>query len=137
MSSMFAFLGAQEVVVILAIALLVFGPAKLPEIGRQIAQAMREMRKMSNDVQRALDLHEYDGRYEGGSSYGAPYNGGASSSWTSGEYGESGGEAPANTRPWSPADTEDGPSAVMTVEPPGPPILREGRQSSETKTNVA
>lgn len=62
----FAFLGTTEIIVILIIALLVFGPQKLPEIGRQIGSAMREMRKMSADVQRALDFDDHGGydRYE-------------------------------------------------------------------------
>lgn len=134
MSSMFAFLGAQEVVVILAIALLVFGPARLPEIGRQIAMAMREMRKMSNDVQSALNLHDYDPRYEGGSAYdtsdSTDSRGGASRAWDSGEYSE----PPANTRPWSIADAEEGGSdaAPALVEPPGPPALRRSSETSQT-----
>ena len=131
---MFAFLGAQEVVVILAIALLVFGPARLPEIGRQIAMAMREMRKMSNDVQSALNLHDYDPRYDGGSAYdtsdSTDSRGGASRAWSASEYSE----PPANTRPWSIADAEEGGSdpGPTLVEPPGPPALRRSSETSQT-----
>jgi Tat protein translocase TatB subunit len=63
-------LGYQEILVILVIALLVFGPTKLPEIGRQVGGMLREMRKMTGDVQRAFDLdgtgsHDrYDSRYD-------------------------------------------------------------------------
>jgi sec-independent protein translocase protein TatA len=53
------FLGTTEVVVILVIALLVFGPNKLPEIGKQIGSAYRELNKMRSDVQRALDIDVY------------------------------------------------------------------------------
>jgi sec-independent protein translocase protein TatA len=53
------FIGPTEVVVILVIALLVFGPHKLPEIGKQIGSAYRELNKMRNDVQRALDIDVY------------------------------------------------------------------------------
>ena len=66
----FAVLGTQTIIIILVIALLVFGPQKLPDIGRQLGQAMRELRKMSGDMQRALDLDghsNYD--YYGSSSY--------------------------------------------------------------------
>ena len=68
-------LGTTEIIIILAIALLVFGPAKLPEIGRQIGAAMRELRKMSGDVQRALDIDDIT-RIDP-PSYGStyPYNG--------------------------------------------------------------
>ena len=52
-------LGAPEILVILVVALLVFGPHKLPEIGRQVGGAMRELRKMQDSVkQRAPDGHE-------------------------------------------------------------------------------
>ena len=52
-------LGAPEILVILVVALLVFGPHKLPEIGRQVGGAMRELRKMQDSVkQRAPDGDE-------------------------------------------------------------------------------
>lgn len=142
MSNVFAFLGAQEVVVILVIALLIFGPNKLPEIGRQIAMGLREMRRMSGEVQRALDLHDDDYRY-GSSHYGT--SGGTAGS----ENDAYGGEPLANTRPWSVVESPernehdllaaqvDGPAEtplappVTTVEPPGPPVAS-GRQPSET-----
>lgn len=69
-------IGTTEIIIVLAIALLVFGPQKLPEIGRQIGSAMRELRKMSGDVQRALDLDEYtrlDSPHYGSSNYGTTY----------------------------------------------------------------
>ena len=58
----------------LVIALLVFGPAKLPEIGRQIGGLMREVRRMSDDVRRTFDVnldeHRYDNhRYDSTPSY--------------------------------------------------------------------
>ncbi|MES2463879.1 MAG: twin-arginine translocase TatA/TatE family subunit [Armatimonadota bacterium] len=58
---LFAFLGTQEIVVVLVLALIVFGPQKLPEIGRQVGSAMRELRKMTGDVQRALDFDDHIG----------------------------------------------------------------------------
>ena len=49
-------LGAPEILVILVVALLVFGPHKLPEIGRQVGGAMRELRKMQDTVRGELDM---------------------------------------------------------------------------------
>ena len=62
----FAYLGMKQIVIILVIALLIFGPQKVPELGRQIGGALRDLKKMSNEVQSAFDLDDhpsYD-RYE-------------------------------------------------------------------------
>lgn len=52
--------GPTELLVILVIALLVFGPKRLPEIGRTIGKSLREFRQASSDlrgeIQRNLDL---------------------------------------------------------------------------------
>lgn len=52
---MFGTLGGQEIIFILVIALIVFGPRKLPEIGKSIGRMMAEFRKASNDFRRTLD----------------------------------------------------------------------------------
>ena len=62
----FAYLGMQQIIIILVLVLLIFGPQKVPEIGRQIGGALRDLKKMSNEVQQAFDIDEhlsYD-RYE-------------------------------------------------------------------------
>ena len=38
-------IGLQELVIILVIALVIFGPAKLPQIGSGLAKAIRDLRK--------------------------------------------------------------------------------------------
>lgn len=43
-------LGPTELLVILAIALLVFGPQKLPEFGRGIGQAMKEFKNAQHEL---------------------------------------------------------------------------------------
>ena len=52
---MFGFGGLSEVVFILFLAMLIFGPEKLPEIGRMLAKGMAEVRKASNDLKRTLN----------------------------------------------------------------------------------
>ncbi len=42
-------LGGTEILVILVIALLVFGPAKLPEIGKSIGKSINEFKKSMNE----------------------------------------------------------------------------------------
>jgi len=48
-------LGPAEVLVILVVALLVFGPTRLPEIGRQVGRGMRELRKLQDSMRRDFD----------------------------------------------------------------------------------
>jgi sec-independent protein translocase protein TatA len=48
-------LGPAEVLVILVVALLVFGPNRLPEIGRQVGRGVRELRKFQDTIKRDLD----------------------------------------------------------------------------------
>ena len=43
-------LGAPELIILLIIAILVFGPDKLPEMGANLGRSIREFRKMSNDM---------------------------------------------------------------------------------------
>ena len=52
---MFGNLGAPEILVILVVALIVFGPQRLPEVGRQVGAAMRELRRMQDSVRAEID----------------------------------------------------------------------------------
>jgi Tat protein translocase TatB subunit len=48
-------LGPAEILVIAVVALLVFGPKRLPDVARQVGSAMRELRKMQEHVKSELD----------------------------------------------------------------------------------
>ena len=48
-------LGMPEVVLILVIALIVFGPRKLPELGKSLGQAMQQFRRASDDFKRTWE----------------------------------------------------------------------------------
>ncbi len=52
---MFGTLGGPELFLILVVALIVFGPRKLPEMGRSLGRLMAEFRKASNDFQRTIE----------------------------------------------------------------------------------
>jgi sec-independent protein translocase protein TatA len=47
-------LGIPELIVIFVIALLVFGPKKLPDLGKSIGRAMAEFKKASDDFQESV-----------------------------------------------------------------------------------
>ena len=48
-------LGTQELIVIFIVAFLVFGPKKLPELGRTLGKGMRELRAAMRGVKDSLD----------------------------------------------------------------------------------
>lgn len=48
-------IGFPEMLVILAIALLVFGPKKLPEVGKSIGRAIREFRRTSDELKERFE----------------------------------------------------------------------------------
>lgn len=48
-------LGMGEIILILVIALVVFGPRKLPELGKSLGQAMAQFRRASEDFKRTWE----------------------------------------------------------------------------------
>ncbi len=52
---MFGTLGMPEIVLIFVVALLLFGPRQLPQIGRTIGKALGEFRRASNDFKRTIE----------------------------------------------------------------------------------
>jgi Tat protein translocase TatB subunit len=51
----FGSLGGSEVIVLFVLALLLFGPRRLPEIGRTIGKAVAEFRKATNEFRSSLE----------------------------------------------------------------------------------
>ena len=52
---MFGSLGMPELVIILVIALIIFGPRKLPELGRSLGKSIGEFKKASNELRSTLE----------------------------------------------------------------------------------
>ena len=50
--------GITELVLILAIALIIFGPRKLPEVGRSIGRGIREFRSATTEVKKSVSLED-------------------------------------------------------------------------------
>ena len=51
----FEFIGTSELLVVLVVALIIFGPRKLPELGRSLGQAMHQLRGASEDFKRTWE----------------------------------------------------------------------------------
>lgn len=55
---MFSMPSGPELIFVVGLALIVFGPKKLPEIGRTIGQGLRELRKASREITDAFDVSD-------------------------------------------------------------------------------
>lgn len=109
-------LGTQEVLIILAVALIIFGPKKLPEIGRALGQGLRELRKASRDI---MDSIERDDEPELGST------------WTSDQVPNQPSEDTAHTNDQIPATATDKTTTVETE------TGQVSNQEKESTCNVA
>lgn len=52
---MFGSIGMPELIIIFVIALIVFGPRKLPELGRSLGRSLAEFKKASNELRSTLE----------------------------------------------------------------------------------
>jgi TatA/E family protein of Tat protein translocase len=52
---MFGSLGIPELILIFIVALLVFGPKRLPEIGRTLGKALGEFKKATDDLKNTIE----------------------------------------------------------------------------------
>jgi len=48
-------IGMPELIIILTIALIIFGPRKLPELGRSLGKSLSEFKRASNELRNTLD----------------------------------------------------------------------------------
>lgn len=93
-------LSAQELLIILVIALLVVGPQRLPALGRSIGKGLRELRKAQDEVKRTINVNLDD----------EPPNGGARAR----KPGRTSPDPPGDGQPATPppAAAEDPPTAA-------------------------
>ena len=52
---MFGSIGMPELIIILTLALIIFGPRKLPELGRSLGRSLGEFKRASNELRNTLD----------------------------------------------------------------------------------
>jgi sec-independent protein translocase protein TatA len=52
---MFGSIGMPELIIIFVIALIIFGPKKLPELGRSLGRSLNEFKRASNELKNTLE----------------------------------------------------------------------------------
>ena len=52
---MFGSVGVPELIIIFTIALIIFGPRKLPELGKSLGKSLAEFKRASNELKNTLD----------------------------------------------------------------------------------
>jgi sec-independent protein translocase protein TatA len=52
---MFGSIGMPEMIIIFMIALIIFGPRKLPELGRSLGKSLNEFKRASSELRNTLD----------------------------------------------------------------------------------
>ncbi|MFN8063003.1 MAG: TatA/E family twin arginine-targeting protein translocase [Vicinamibacterales bacterium] len=52
---MFGSIGMPELVIILVLALIIFGPRKLPELGKSLGKSIGEFKRASNELRSSLE----------------------------------------------------------------------------------
>ena len=52
---MFGSIGMPELLIIFLVALIVFGPRKLPELGKSLGKSLAEFKRASNELRNTLD----------------------------------------------------------------------------------
>ncbi|MFO8191417.1 MAG: twin-arginine translocase TatA/TatE family subunit [Bacillota bacterium] len=60
MKGLFGKIGIWEILLILIVALIIFGPAKLPELGKSIGNGLREFKKATRELKDTISLDDND-----------------------------------------------------------------------------
>jgi sec-independent protein translocase protein TatA len=61
---MFGSIGMPELIVIFIVALIVFGPKKLPEIGKSLGKGLAEFKKATDDFKKSVEKEIDDAKSE-------------------------------------------------------------------------
>lgn len=106
-------LGMQEMLIIMGVALIVFGPRKLPQIGKTLGRSLAEFRRTSSELrstlEREVEMEEFRSARDEISGAGDDLRAGL----------DPDGGAPRRTRPPAP-DGARAPSAAKPPDPTGP-----------------
>ncbi len=116
--------GLPELIIILVVALIIFGPRKLPELGRSLGKSIGEFRKASNELKSTL---EEEIRLEEQKEQRARMEAEQASAVAAGNPAAANPAAPADV-----ADTADAADAEPTIAPPAAPEPTVSRTNTGT-----
>ncbi len=125
---MFGSLGFPEILFILALALIVFGPRRLPEIGRTIGRALGEFRRATGDLKRTFDQETRS--FEQDAELDSPFTAARPEAPTPVPEPASGSNGIVGSPSEPASDLESGSEAEVRSEPNGEP---EGELEGESK----
>jgi TatA/E family protein of Tat protein translocase len=143
---MFGTLGGPEVILILVVALIVFGPRRLPEIGKSMGKMLAEFRKASNDFKRTIEdeLEAEKSRESQATPIATPETPPVVTDVTAtdatttdataavaGGCRRAGGRGPLRLPLSTGADTSGTPESEPKVERPAEPVVSRGRSGRE------
>jgi Tat protein translocase TatB subunit len=112
---MFGTLGGPELFLIFVVALIIFGPRKLPEIGRSLGKMMAEFRKASNEFRNTLEAEVETEKLKDAVKLPAP---------SATPAPQAADAPPEATQPPSSPQGEPTPLAPTNQEPPPPVVPR-------------
>lgn len=79
-------LGVQEMIAIFVIALLLFGPKKLPELGRLLGKGLREFRRAKSELTATFESHLSELEKEVRTDTNSTHNSGVTTAYTPSSY---------------------------------------------------
>ena len=117
-------IGMPELLLILAVALIVLGPKKLPEIARSLGRGLAEFRRTTDDVKREMQAAaDLDARPESDDTSTEPSGEGEPANTMSTE--PSGEGEPANTMSTMSTEPSGEGEPANTISPAGDPTKKE------------
>jgi TatA/E family protein of Tat protein translocase len=134
---MFGTLGGPEVILILVVALIVFGPRRLPEIGKSMGKMLAEFRKASNDFKRTIEdeLEAEKSRESQAAQIPAPETPAAVTDVTADAVSATDATtevAPAPAPAFDGAETSGTPESEPKIERPAEPVVSRGHSADES-----
>jgi TatA/E family protein of Tat protein translocase len=118
-------IGVQEMIAIFVIALILFGPKKLPELARTLGKALSEFRRAKNELKSSFETHLRELERE------------TQFSQTSSSSNYSPAQYPQPYEDYSRTDADRSPAAPYALEPGAPAALPAALEEADSAPQVA